>query len=200
MTERDVVKVFDGPAADCRFACEVLAHRHSNRFWTRSAPGWSHPAVTSIDLDRPALSFERVVGRSMTWDDLDLLTTALVGVAAVVGELADPWIHGDLHPGNVIIAADGLALVDWELSRSGTFEEDLGSLLAHAILRDQRNCSSTALAHRVVESVSPVISRPDLLARARVDLEAQRRREAGVGDALRAAHRLDALTALEDLA
>ena len=40
------------------------------------------------------------------------------------------WIHGDLHPQQVLIGRE-VTLLDWERSRVGEAEEDLGNLCAH---------------------------------------------------------------------
>ena len=40
------------------------------------------------------------------------------------------WVHGDLHPQQVLIGGE-VALLDWERSRVGEAEEDLGNFCAH---------------------------------------------------------------------
>src|SRR5512134_466847 len=55
-------------------------------------------------------------------------------------------IHGDLHPGQVLVS-DGPVLLDWERAGAGDPEEDLGNLAAHLCWRLGRE------AHAVCRSI-----------------------------------------------
>lgn len=41
------------------------------------------------------------------------------------------WIHGDLHPGQLIVDGGDVVIIDWERARLGEAEEDLANLAAH---------------------------------------------------------------------
>ena len=60
-------------------------------------------------------------------DELDL---ALDLVPANLSPGHAAYIHGDLHPLQVVIG-EGLVILDWERARVGEAEEDLGNLFAH---------------------------------------------------------------------
>ncbi len=61
-------------------------------------------------------------------DDLDAQLSAALPADAKPGHVA--WIHGDLHPLQVVVGEE-LVVLDWERARVGEAEEDLGNLLAH---------------------------------------------------------------------
>jgi aminoglycoside phosphotransferase (APT) family kinase protein len=60
----------------------------------------------------------------------DELNLALDQVPANLAPGHAAFIHGDLHPLQVVIG-DGLVILDWERARVGEAEEDLGNLFAH---------------------------------------------------------------------
>ena len=61
-------------------------------------------------------------------DELDAQLSAAPPADAPPGHVA--WIHGDLHPLQVVVG-EQLVVLDWERARVGEAEEDLGNLLAH---------------------------------------------------------------------
>ena len=61
-------------------------------------------------------------------DELDAQLSAAMLTEPRTGHVA--WIHGDLHPLQVVVG-DELVVLDWERARVGEAEEDLGNLLAH---------------------------------------------------------------------
>ena len=87
--------------------------------------------VHSLDRDRLPSSYPVGVPASFAWWDFDAMieeigadidAEALAGLAAAIEEHAD-WrrfdqvvvCHGDVHPGNVMMAIDGPVLIDWDL-------------------------------------------------------------------------------------
>jgi len=50
--------------------------------------------------------------------------------AAVLAELTPTLLHGDVHPGNVIVNGDRATLIDWGSSRVGPAMLDLANLVA----------------------------------------------------------------------
>jgi hypothetical protein len=54
----------------------------------------------------------------------------LPAVATVLAELPATLVHGDVHPGNVLVHADQATLIDWGSSRVGPAALDLANLVA----------------------------------------------------------------------
>lgn len=192
-------KVHAGPAAARRRRAEFDAHRHEEEFWTSSVERWGHGPLVREHPSELSLSFRWVEGEALTWADLEELVAALASAIAAVGDVRT-WVHGDLHPGNVIRSGDHLVLIDWELARPGCVVEDAGSLLAHAALRDLRDGGSPRLVSSVVNGFAGEVSPDVLLDLARLDLVRQRAREAGIGDDERAWERDQALVFLGSVA
>jgi Phosphotransferase enzyme family len=51
------------------------------------------------------------------------------GVAATLADLPPTLLHGDVHPGNVLVHADQATLIDWGSSRIGPAALDLANLV-----------------------------------------------------------------------
>jgi hypothetical protein len=54
----------------------------------------------------------------------------LPAVSAVLAELPPTLLHGDVHPGNVLVHAGRATLIDWGSSRAGPAALDLANLVA----------------------------------------------------------------------
>lgn len=191
-------KVHTGPGAAGRRRAELDAHEHEAAFWTSRVERWGHGSLVDERPPGAALSFQWVDGEVLTWADVDELVAAVASAIAAIAASGDwgTWVHGDLHPGNVIRSGDDLVLVDWELARPGRIVEDAGSLLAHAALRDLRDGGSPRLVLCVIDGIAGQVSPDALLELGRLDLLRQRDREAGIGDDERVRERDRALVLL----
>lgn len=188
-----------GVDAEARFRAELRAHRHASECWASAAPGWTLPELVHAVTEDRQLSFTYVGGEMMTWADLVEITQALRAGVDSVGVGTRCWVHGDVHPGNVLRTDEGFALVDWELGREGVVEEDVGSLLAHALVRDVTTTRDLHLARAVLVELASTLPERIVCALAAADLERQIDREARVGDRRRVAVRTTAIRALEEL-
>ena len=63
-------------------------------------------------------------------DELSRELDAASALTASTRSGRSAWIHGDLHPLQVLVGSQ-LVILDWERARVGESEEDLGNLLAH---------------------------------------------------------------------
>lgn len=103
--------------------------------------GVSTPRV--FDVDGADLVMERIVGRSMIdevgrrpWSarrfgrDLGRLHLALRHVPAPAGLRGDgsALVHNDLHPGNVVLTAEGPVVIDWESASAGPPDRDAAQM------------------------------------------------------------------------
>ncbi|TDT15613.1 phosphotransferase family enzyme [Ilumatobacter fluminis] len=101
------------------------------------------PAPRVFDVDGADLLMERVVGRTMIdelgrrpWAagrfgrELARLHLALRMVAAPDGLRGDGpvLVHNDLHPGNVVVTADGPVVIDWESAEAGPPDRDAAQM------------------------------------------------------------------------
>ena len=109
----------------------------------RAAAAAGVPAPRVFDVDGADLVMERVVGRPMIdelgrhpWAaarfgrELAQLHLGLREVAAPDGLRGDGpvLVHNDLHPGNVIVTADGPAVIDWESASAGPADRDAAQM------------------------------------------------------------------------
>ena len=177
-----------GVGAEVRFAAEVEAHAHEQRFWTRTIPTWTTPRLVHNDPSTLELDFTRVEGQALTWAEGPLLATRLAAAAATVP--SQIRIHGDLHPGNVLVAGGVWCVVDWELSRPGEFGEELGALLAHALLAFGRGQLSPGALEQVASPIEALLGTARARGLALQDLGRQTERERAVRDAARVAERV----------
>ena len=85
--------------------------------------GWVEPRLREHAGRHPAETMRRaraLVGRA----------ARLPAVAAVLAELPATLVHGDVHPGNVLVEAGQATLIDWGNSRVGPTALDLANLEA----------------------------------------------------------------------
>lgn len=117
--------------------CRELARFHEHAALPRGAFDWDYDAELrrSAGATLAAALDARYAGGSRIWrrfgdlkrvvSGLDLIRARLAGAGRVV-------IHGDVHPGNVILregAAHQVALIDWGRARLGSPLEDVASWL-----------------------------------------------------------------------
>ena len=129
------------PWADASLAAEVcreLARFHESRGLPRTGFSWDYDA----DLARSAgatLELARVArdpGGRRCWrrvGDLRRVVTALPSIRRRLLSGTTTVIHGDVHPGNVILRRAGagprVVLIDWARARIGSPLEDIASWL-----------------------------------------------------------------------
>jgi aminoglycoside phosphotransferase len=120
--------------------CRELARFHENAALPRAAFAWDYEA----ELRRSAESTlavavgARDAANSRIWrrvGDLRRVVAALRHIRAQLAATGPVVIHGDVHPGNVILrdvrddAAHAVALIDWGRARLGSPLEDVASWL-----------------------------------------------------------------------
>jgi len=109
------------------------------------------PAPLVFDVDGADLVMERVNGRSMIDEvgrrpwlaprvgrELGQLHLTLRTVAAPAELRGDGpvLVHNDLHPGNVLVTADGPVVVDWENASAGSPDRDAAQMWALATVAE----------------------------------------------------------------
>lgn len=107
----------------------------------------------------------------------ELISEAMPDVAAAAGKLthrlaADPpepqapvLLHGDCHPGNVLVASDLVSLIDIDQAGTGPAAADIGSLLARlaygAVLGETDLPTAALMANAFLEGYAQVRALPD---------------------------------------
>ncbi|WP_320671140.1 phosphotransferase enzyme family protein [Patulibacter defluvii] len=102
-----------------------------------------HDATTDYDGPLPGWPQPRLIGDriaalrrhpAFTEAEVDRLQTRLDGLLAALAEHPSPAlpIHGDAHPGNVIVGPDGPVLLDFDLVCRGPRPWDLAPAALHA--------------------------------------------------------------------
>jgi aminoglycoside phosphotransferase (APT) family kinase protein len=117
--------------------CRALARLHDSRALPRETFLWDYEtALTrSADLTFDIAREARDTGGRRLWrrlGDLRRIVTALPRLRQRLLSGATSVIHGDIHPGNVILrggANHDVALIDWARSRLGSPLEDVASWL-----------------------------------------------------------------------
>lgn len=74
-------------------------------------------------------------------------------------------LHGDCHPGNVLVTGDRLSLIDLDQAGTGPAAADIGSLLARlnhgSILRERDPATATLMTSTFLEGYAQVRALPD---------------------------------------
>jgi len=74
-------------------------------------------------------------------------------------------LHGDCHPGNVLVAGDRLSLIDIDQAGTGPAAADIGSLLARlnygSVLGERDPATATVMTNAFLEGYSQVRALPD---------------------------------------
>jgi aminoglycoside phosphotransferase (APT) family kinase protein len=107
----------------------------------------------------------------------ELISEALPDVGAAAGKLTDRLatdppepqvpvlLHGDCHPGNVLVAGDRVSLIDIDQAGTGPAAADIGSLMARlaygAVLRETDAATATLMASAFLEGYAGVRALPD---------------------------------------
>jgi aminoglycoside phosphotransferase (APT) family kinase protein len=118
--------------------CRELARLHEATTLPRGAFAWDYEAALARSAESTLDLAERARDASgrRYWDrcgDLRRLTAALPEIRARLLSRGTTVIHGDMHPGNVILrhggAAPEVVLIDWGRARLGSPLEDVASWL-----------------------------------------------------------------------
>ena len=105
---------------------ETLARAHATHGSERAT---SAGLDAAIQAGRKQIALVRMADPALADElDRDLAAAGVLGRAAPTASPA--WIHGDLHPLQVLVGPQ-LVVLDWERARVGESEEDLGNFLAH---------------------------------------------------------------------
>ena len=89
----------------------------------RGVPPASRAGAVAVDLDRAALDADERRRATELWDR---------GLAAPAHTGPARLLHGDPHPGNLVLPRSGLGiLIDWGDTTAGDPASDLGALLLH---------------------------------------------------------------------
>jgi len=74
-------------------------------------------------------------------------------------------LHGDCHPGNILVAGDQLSLIDLDQGGVGPAAADVGSLLARlnygSVLRERDPATATGMTNAFLEGYAQVRALPD---------------------------------------
>ncbi|MEV6332188.1 phosphotransferase [Streptomyces sp. NPDC051909] len=162
----DVYKAGDGRVLR-RYRDGGDAGREARIMRELAAHGYPVPAVDRAE--GPDLVMERLTGPTL----LDAAVTGTVTPEAAGALLADllvrlhatPWIHLDLHPGNVVLTPAGPVVIDWRTAREGPAGLDRAMsalLLAEAALSPApyapgARAALTALLARLPAPVTPYV-------------------------------------------
>jgi aminoglycoside phosphotransferase (APT) family kinase protein len=117
--------------------CRELARFHDDDALPRVAFAWDYDAelrrsahaTLAVALHARTDAGDRIWRR---WGDLKRVVSALESIRARLAASDRTVIHGDVHPGNVILRDDAVpqvALIDWGRARLGSPLEDVASWL-----------------------------------------------------------------------
>ena len=105
---------------------EALARAHATHADGRASEG---SLAAAIHAGRKQVALVRLADPVLAGElDRDLDAARELSAGTPPGRAA--WIHGDLHPLQVVVGPR-LVVLDWERARDGEREEDLGNFLAH---------------------------------------------------------------------
>ena len=96
--------------------------RVSPAWWRSLCQHWVVPGLRAPAARHPAAVTERarsLVARAATWP----------GAAAALAELPATLLHGDVHPGNILVEEGRPTLIDWGSARVGPAALDLANLV-----------------------------------------------------------------------
>jgi aminoglycoside phosphotransferase (APT) family kinase protein len=128
------------PWADIRRAgavCRALARLHDSRALPADAFSWNYEAelVRSAQLTLELATQVRDASRRRLWrriGDMRRVVAALPAIRDRLMSAGTTVIHGDMHPGNVILRVGDdpdVLLIDWARARIGSPIEDVASWL-----------------------------------------------------------------------
>lgn len=137
----DVPTVSPWPWSDTSAAaavCRALARLHDTPAFGSAALQWDYEAALAQSArETLALAASAATGTGERgWKrlgELKRVVAALPAIRAQLLESSRTLIHGDVHPGNVIVRPDGagtrVTLIDWGRARLGSPLEDVASWL-----------------------------------------------------------------------
>jgi hypothetical protein len=96
--------------------------RVTSAWWQRLCQGWVAPRLREHATRHPP-------GTTVRAQALIDCAAGLPAASAVLAELPPTLLHGDVHPGNVLLNADRATLIDWGSSRVGPAALDLANLV-----------------------------------------------------------------------
>jgi hypothetical protein len=105
---------------------ETLARAHAPH---AGEPARADSLAAAIHAGRKQLALLRMADPALA-DELEHELDAVAVSAASMTAGRPAWIHGDLHPLQVLVGPR-LVVLDWERARIGEGEEDLGNFHAH---------------------------------------------------------------------
>jgi len=116
------------PSAEAGEVWEALGEQLQRVHATASGePSPTHGLAAAVTAGRKQVALVRLADPTLA-DALDRDLNEAAAMADTPGRAA--WIHGDLHPLQILVGG-ALVVLDWERGRLGEAEEDLGNFLAH---------------------------------------------------------------------
>ena len=117
-----------------------------------------------LDLARVTRSGELI---SQARPDVASAATALTSrlTSDLPARQEEVMLHGDCHPGNVVVTDEGLSLIDFDQAGIGSAAADIGSLMARlnygSILRERDPATATGMTNAFLEGYAQVRALPD---------------------------------------
>jgi hypothetical protein len=81
----------------------------------------------------------------LTHQDTALLRERILSSLNILADFPRQALHGDAHPGNLLLTTQGLLWTDWEDTFSGPVEWDLASILWNARILDEDHAHADAI-------------------------------------------------------
>jgi len=143
----------DGPTATARMEKNLLSISRWAKMLAELLASVHSVDLTGVDLDKNFLTqkfrFGRFIGYAAIWTDEQK--------TKVIEEMNNPpdgnsLCHGDLHPGNIIMSANGPVLIDWPAASRGNPLGDV-AMSSALLLNDPYPESAPAclrILHRIV--------------------------------------------------
>jgi Ser/Thr protein kinase RdoA (MazF antagonist) len=112
-------------------------------------PSWKHSSLVHYDREQLRVTGRRGLDRAAEQRLGSARTRAAIAEAheralSALGATGGTLVHGDFYPSNIVVAADRIAVVDWELAGWGAAELDLAALIAGAWGYEQRRALTMA--------------------------------------------------------
>lgn len=121
------------PASVIESLARLHAHRHGavaeldaciprigTVWWRQLCEAWVEPAIAS-NTRHGAETLARAA-------EIVMRAAGDPAVESVIGRLTPTLLHGDVHPGNVIVEGERAALIDWGGARVGSAMLDIGNV------------------------------------------------------------------------
>jgi len=125
-----------------------------------------HGPRAEISVLEDARERARASELSHAWIDRFLETCSIVESALASGgdsPRGQAFLHRDFHPGQVVLRAEGIGILDWDEAAMGEPELDLGNLEAHLMLDDfQKHGAVRSAGRRIAALRSGYLSRREV--------------------------------------